>query len=103
MNLIYILLPLITTIQGNPVPSISNAGYHIEYQNARDMPPRPIALPDSDSCYDYPGGFYEHEHDCDKYYLCVFGTQYHFTCPKGLVFDLGESVCNFPAVVKCKH
>lgn len=106
MNSIYTLgifaVISICNVKANPIAAVSDVklqNFDIKYPVVETL--RPWTLPDSETCVNFPGGFYKHETDCGKYYLCVFGTQYHFSCPQGLVFDLNSSVCNFPENVIC--
>lgn len=37
--------------------------------------------------------------ECAKYYLCIEGEVYHFTCSTGLSFDINKQICDFKNVV----
>ena len=37
--------------------------------------------------------------ECSKYYLCIEGEVYHFTCSTGLFFDVNKQICDFKNVV----
>ncbi|CAH2235940.1 jg24485 [Pararge aegeria aegeria] len=39
--------------------------------------------------------------DCNKFYKCSNGEPYEFKCPETLMFNLNESVCDWPNQVDC--
>lgn len=55
----------------------------------------------NDSCDGRGDGFYRNSADCARYYRCVSGVKYEFSCPAGLKFDSASSVCDYPDVVVC--
>ncbi|EDW09710.2 uncharacterized protein Dmoj_GI18891 [Drosophila mojavensis] len=48
-------------------------------------------------------GFFMQEGDCNRFFRCVNGVRYNFTCPSGLYFDIKTNTCNWPSLVKCLY
>ncbi|XP_013772502.2 protein obstructor-E-like [Limulus polyphemus] len=44
-------------------------------------------------------GDYPHETDCGKFWRCVEGFAYEFTCPEGLAYSPSIRTCNWPDMV----
>uniref|UniRef100_A0A182N7X5 Uncharacterized protein n=1 Tax=Anopheles dirus TaxID=7168 RepID=A0A182N7X5_9DIPT len=46
-------------------------------------------------------GFFRDPSNCSKFYRCVSGTKYDFSCASGLYFNEAITACDYPANVKC--
>lgn len=67
-----------------------------------------LALPEShslenDSHFECPEefGYYQHPHDCSKYYVCVFGGPLQESCTGGLMYSHELQTCDWPRNVVC--
>uniref|UniRef100_A0A1I8QE20 chitinase n=1 Tax=Stomoxys calcitrans TaxID=35570 RepID=A0A1I8QE20_STOCA len=58
-----------------------------------------VKPPPSTNCAN--DGFYADPNDCNKFYRCVNGVRYAFTCPAGLLFDKNSSNCLWPHEAIC--
>ncbi|KAL1475640.1 hypothetical protein MTO96_037147, partial [Rhipicephalus appendiculatus] len=62
--------------------------------------------PDEVVCDEEDGHISYHldKKDCTMYYMCEGKRRHHMPCPTNLVFNLNESVCDWPENVEdCKH
>lgn len=62
--------------------------------------------PDEVICDEEDGHISYHldKKDCTMYYMCEGKRRHHMPCPHNLVFNLNESVCDWPENVEdCKH
>ena len=46
-------------------------------------------------------GYFPDDHDCAKYFVCVFGEALHETCTGGLYFSEKLQTCDWPRNVEC--
>ncbi|XP_030368868.1 acidic mammalian chitinase-like [Scaptodrosophila lebanonensis] len=57
----------------------------------------PVAPTQSSACSS--DGYFRHSTDCQRFYQCVAGRRFEFTCPNGLYFDPNLLVCNWSSAV----
>lgn len=77
--------------------------------NERSVPNYPsifVSDPEEVVCEEEDGHISYHldKKDCTMYYMCEGKRRHHMPCPVNLVFNLNESVCDWPENVEdCKH
>jgi len=52
-------------------------------------------------CSNMTSGWYGDDFNCRKYWHCADGVGQHFTCREGLLYDVGNIMCNYPQYVQC--
>lgn len=48
-------------------------------------------------------GAYAFEKDCTRFFRCVAGRRYDYTCPASLHFDVGTETCTWPEMANCGY
>ncbi|XP_073812760.1 acidic mammalian chitinase-like [Musca autumnalis] len=48
-------------------------------------------------------GYFTHETDCNRFYQCIGGRRYDFSCPPDLYFDLNTMACNWASLANCGY
>ncbi|KHN81964.1 putative endochitinase [Toxocara canis] len=101
-----VLYPLISLfakeLGGNVVPPPPQTKPPITERPGRTpkMTPKTTANPEGFKCPS--DGFFPDPTACDRFYQCVSGIAYPFTCPSGTIFDPKSGVCTFPDPAICK-
>jgi len=93
---------------GEKYPLINSAKNELKgyYLSSLEVAKRVEAAKEADKdevkCEEADGhiSYHQDKNDCTMYYMCEGARRHHMPCPQNLVFNLKESVCDWPENVE---